>query len=92
MADAVFAAVAVALLFCGLVGGCWLVVYWARRRSKRAFVIGAALAPFMTGNVVDPDFHIVQEAKQLKNREDDDPGDPLDGSCQRVRPVADSAP
>ena len=76
MADAVFAAISVALLFCGLVAGCCLVVHWARRRSRRAYVIGAVLAPFMTGNVVDPDFRIVQEAKQLKKREEDDSGDP----------------
>ena len=50
---------------------------WARRQSKRAYFIGAALAPFIAlGNVVDPDFRIVQEAKQLKKREEDDPGDP----------------
>jgi hypothetical protein len=46
-------------------------------QSKRAYFIGAALAPFIAlGNVVDPDFRIVQEAKQLKKREEDDPGDP----------------
>jgi hypothetical protein len=54
------------------------VVGWARRRQKRAYAIGAALAPFMAlGNVVDPDFRIVHEAKQHKRREEDEPGDPL---------------
>lgn len=53
------------------------VVLWARRRAKRAYVIGAALAPFIAlGNVSDPDFRIVNEAKQHKKREEDEPGDP----------------
>jgi hypothetical protein len=55
------------------------VVLWARRGAKRAYVIGAALAPFMAaGNVSDPDFRIVHEAKQHKQREEDEPGDPPD--------------
>ena len=52
-------------------------VKWARRRAKGAYVLGAALAPFFGfGNVSDPDFRIVNEAKQLKKREEDDAGDP----------------
>lgn len=52
-------------------------VRWARTRAKGAYVLGAALAPFVgVGNVSDPDFRIVNEAKQLKKREEDDPGDP----------------
>jgi hypothetical protein len=53
------------------------VVLWARRRAKRAYIIGAALAPFIAmGNVSDPEFRIVNEAKQDKKREEDLPGDP----------------
>jgi hypothetical protein len=37
-----------------------VVVGWARRRQKRAYAIGAALAPFMA-NFVDPDFRVVNE-------------------------------
>jgi hypothetical protein len=50
---------------------------WARARSTGAYVLGAALAPFIApGKVVDPDFRIVNEAKQNKKREEDDGGDP----------------
>ena len=77
LADALLAAGTAALLFVGVFYAAHRVVIWARRRSKRAYVIGAALAPFIAmGNVVDPDFRIVQEAKQLKMREEDEPGDP----------------
>ena len=65
------------------------VVGWARRRQKRAYVIGAALAPFMSmGLVVDPDYRIVHEAKQHKKREEDEPGDPPteDGDALTVTP------
>lgn len=77
LTDALLAAGTVALLLCGLFYGLHRVVVWARQRRKRAYVVGAVLSPFMgLGNVVDPDFRIVHEAKRLKNREDDDPGDP----------------
>jgi uncharacterized membrane protein len=57
--------------------GMYRITVWARRRQKRAYVIGAALAPLMAlGLVVDPEFRIVHEAKQAKKREEDDPGDP----------------
>jgi hypothetical protein len=69
----------IAIFFCVLFYFLYRIVVWARRRAKRAYIIGAALAPFMAlGNVADPDFRILQEAKRLKNREDDDPGDPPD--------------
>jgi hypothetical protein len=73
---AVNAVIALAVL--GLIILClYRVVLWARRRAKRAYIIGAALAPFIAlGNVSDPDFRIVNEAKQLKKREEDEPGDP----------------
>lgn len=77
--DALLAACTVALFFVGVLYAAYRVVIWARRQKKRAYVIGAALAPFISiGNVVDPDFRIVQEAKQLKKREEDDAGDPPD--------------
>jgi len=58
----------------------WRLVQWARARAKRAYVVGAVFAPFMAmGAVTDPDFKIVNEAKQLKKREEDDPGDPPEG-------------
>ena len=73
VADAAAALAVVAAILYGLK----LVVGWARRRQRRAYAIGAALAPFMAlGNVVDTDFRIVHEAKQLKKREEDEPGDP----------------
>ena len=66
------AAVLAVILFC-----LYRVVGWARRRQKRAYVVAAALTPFMAaGHVVDPDFRIVHEAKQHKKREEDEPGDP----------------
>jgi hypothetical protein len=57
--------------------GLYRLVLWARTRARGAYVLGAALSPFMAaGNVSDPDFRIVNEAKQLKKREEDNPGDP----------------
>ena len=77
LSDALLAAAAVAIFFCVAIFCLYRVVVWARRRSKRAYVVGAALAPFIAlGKVTDPDFRIVQEAKQLKKREEDDSGDP----------------
>ena len=66
------------------IGGLILLVYflyklavWARTKAKGAYVLGAVLAPLMgLGNVSDPDFRIVNEAKQHKKREEDDGGDP----------------
>ena len=75
--DALLAAAAVAIFFFVAILCLYRVVVWARRRSKRAYVVGAALAPLIAlGKVTDPDFRIVQEAKQLKKREEDDSGDP----------------
>ena len=49
----------------------------ARRQSKSAYIVAAVLGTLIAlGQVVDPDFRVVQEAKQLKKREEDDPGDP----------------
>jgi hypothetical protein len=79
LTEALLSAAVVAAFFYIVVRCLRRVVVWARRGSKKAFVVGAALAPFIAlGNVGDPEFRIVQEAKRLKNREDDNPGDPPD--------------
>ncbi len=50
---------------------------WAWKRARGAYVVGAVLIPLgALGNVSDPDFQIVNEAKQDKKREEDNPGDP----------------
>jgi hypothetical protein len=65
--------------FLAILGLLYRVVKWARARSKKAYVVGALFAPFMAmGKVDDPDFRIVNEAKQHKKREEDDAGDPPD--------------
>jgi hypothetical protein len=85
LTDALLAAAAVMLFLWAVFYGLYRVVVWARRRRKRAYAIGAALAPFFAlGNVSDPDFRILLEAKRLKNREDDDPGDPPDSEDDRL--------
>jgi len=85
LTDALLAAGAIVIFFYVVVRCLHRVVVWARRRSKRAYVIGAALAPFMAlGNVSDPDFRILHEAKRLKNREDDDSGDPPGSEDERI--------
>ena len=77
LSDALLAAAAVAIFFCIAIFCLYRVVLWARRGSKRAYAVGAALAPLIAlGKVTDQDFRIVQEAKQLKKREEDDGGDP----------------
>jgi hypothetical protein len=83
--DALLAAGTVAIFFCVAILCLYRVVTWARRRSKRAYVIAAALAPLIAlGSVVDPDMRIVQEAKRLKKREEDNPGDPPASEDERV--------
>jgi hypothetical protein len=53
------------------------VARWARGRPTGAYVLGAVLAPVIAaGSVVDPDSRIVNEAKQSKESEEDDAGDP----------------
>jgi hypothetical protein len=85
LTDALLAAGAIVIFFYVVVRCLHRVVVWARRRSKRAYVIGAALAPFMAlGNVSDPDFRILHEAKRVKNREDDDSGDPPGSEDERI--------
>ena len=77
LTDALLAAAVVAIFFFVAILCLYRVVVWARRGSKRAFAIGAALAPLIAlGKVTDQDFRVVQEAKQLKKRDEDDAGDP----------------
>jgi hypothetical protein len=53
------------------------VARWARARTTGAYVLAVGLTPIIAaGSVVDPDSRVVNEAKQQKNREDDDAGDP----------------
>jgi len=47
LSDALLAAGMVAIFFCTTIWCLYRVVTWARRRSKRAYVIGAALAPLI---------------------------------------------
>jgi len=55
----------------------YAIVLWARTRASGAYVLGAFLIPIGgMGNVSDPDFKIVNEARQLKREEEDDTGDP----------------
>jgi len=55
----------------------YAIVLRARTRASGAYVLGAFLIPIGgMGNVSDPDFKIVNEAKQLKREEEDDTGDP----------------
>jgi hypothetical protein len=75
--DALLAAGTVALFLFGVCYSGYRLVVQARRQSKSAYIVGAALAPLIAmGQVVDPDRRIAQEAKQIKKREEDDPGDP----------------
>jgi len=83
LVDALLIAVTLALFFGGVFYVAYRVVTWARRQKKRAYVIGAVLAP-LAFNVVDPDFRIVNEAKQLKKREEDNPGDPPDDEGESI--------
>jgi hypothetical protein len=89
LTDSLLAAGTVVLFF-GVASYCLhRVVQWARRQRKRAYVVGAAFAPFMAlGKVTDPDFRVVQEAKQLKRREEDDSGDPPEPEDERIAPTS----
>jgi hypothetical protein len=92
LTDALLAAGTVAVFFSATIWCLYRVVTWARQRLKRAYVVGAALAPIIApGLVVDPQMRIVQEAKQLKKREEDDPGDPASEGESIVRAAAEIA-
>jgi len=53
-------------------------VRYAKKGSAGAQVLGAAFLFFSMGNMRDPSDEIMQQAKQLKRREEDDSGDPPD--------------
>lgn len=58
----------------------WRVARWARSRPTGAYVLGALIVPIGgMGNVSDPDYKLVTEAKQLKRQEENDAGDPEAG-------------
>ena len=65
----------------------WLlyrITLWARRRASGAYVFGAFLIPIGgIGNVSDPDFKIVDDAKQIKRQEEDNTGDPPGDDFER---------
>jgi hypothetical protein len=48
----------------------------AKKSSAGAHVLGAAFLLLSMGNMRDPTDDIVQQAKQLKQRDEDDSGDP----------------
>jgi hypothetical protein len=51
-------------------------VRYAKRGVPGAQVLGAVFLLFGFGNIRDPTNDIVQQAQKLKQREDDDAGDP----------------
>lgn len=53
-----------------------LAVRYAKKGTPGAQVLGAVFLLFGMGNIRDPSNEIVQQAKQLKRREEDDSGDP----------------
>ena len=71
-ATGVFAAVALTSLFAL---GVQLVLL-SKKGSAAAHVLGATFLLMGFGNFRDPTNETVQQAKQLKQREDDDSGDP----------------
>jgi hypothetical protein len=73
-ATAVFAAVAlISLLALGV-----QLVRLGKKATTAAHVLGATFMLIGFGNFRDPANEPVQQAKQLKQREDDDSGDPAD--------------
>ena len=73
-ATAVFAAVALtSLLALGV-----QLVRVGKKATTAAHVLGATFMLIGFGNLRDPTNETVQQAKQLKQREDDDSGDPPD--------------
>lgn len=74
-----FAQIAVTMLALGLFFYLlYKIVVWTKLGNKGAFFLGAMLTPFFLGNIQDPDFRAVEQAKQLKRQEEDDSGDPMD--------------
>jgi hypothetical protein len=72
VATGFFATVAVAFLLVSSVEAIRL----AKKGKSGAHVLGAAFLLFGFGNFRDPMNEVVQEAKQLKKREEDDAGNP----------------
>ncbi len=71
-ATAVFAAVALtSLVVLGV-----LLVRLGKKGTTAAHVLGATFLLMGFGNFRDPTNELVQQAKQLKQREEDDDGDP----------------
>ena len=53
------------------------VVRWAWQRASGAYILGALIIPIGgMGNVSDPDYKVVDQAKQIKQKAEDDTGDP----------------
>ena len=73
-ATVVFAAVALTSIFALGVQ----LVRLGKKGSTAAHVLGATFMLIGFGNFRDPTNEVVQQAKQLKQREDDDSGDPPD--------------
>ena len=73
-ATVVFAAVVLTSLFALGVQ----LVRLGKKGSTAAHVLGATFMLIGFGNFRDPTNEVVQQAKQLKQREDDDSGDPPD--------------
>jgi len=66
-------------VFALVIFGLWRIARWARSRPTGAYVLGALIVPIGgMGNVSDPDFKMVTEARQLKRQEENDSGDPLE--------------
>ena len=80
-AEVVFAVVALAFL--GAL--CVRAVLYAKKGSPGAQVLALTLMLFGFGNIRDPTENIVQQAKQLKRREEDDSGDPPTGDDAESR-------
>ena len=74
VATVVFAGVALTSLFAL---GAKLILL-SKKGSAAAHVLGATFMLIGFGNFRDPSNEIVQQAKQVKQREDDDSGDPPD--------------
>ena len=74
LATVVFATVALTSLFALGVQ----LVRLGKKGSAAAHVLGATFMLIGFGNFRDPTNEMVQQAKQLKQREDDDSGDPPD--------------
>jgi hypothetical protein len=80
-AKVVFAVVALAFLGALMVRA----VRYAKKGSPGAQALGLTLLLFGWGNIRDPTENIVQQAKQLKRREEDDAGDPPNDAAAESR-------